>query len=278
MNNKKLKVMLHPTIRANCSFSDFQNFFYHKHKLTQSNNITPVVTQETQNNILKKITTNIDNPKYRDLLSDVERFVTIDSNFKDLIFCENFSLGQVVSVEDYGWPHTNQISMNAVVTGLGLNDILYVSPLTYDFELGSNKSTILNPEDTNIGEKIAILNEFQTPVFNSQLVKSDLKLNHSAIEKIQKTSNPENSLESFTGIPIKRKSDWRFSQRNIIVNTSLQLGRKANEFIMDGPSEINKFLNIPDVDYILTYDKDILESKELIGISTDDYENILVSA
>ena len=110
------------------------------------------------------------------------------------------------------------------------------------------------------------------------MVKSDLKLNHSAIDKIQKTSNPENSLESFIGIAIKRKSDWRFSQRNIIVDTSLQLGRKASEFIMDGPSEINKFFNIPDVDYILTYDRDILENDELIGISTDDYKNIMVAA
>ena len=43
----------------------------------------------------------MDNPKYFDLLPEVERFVTIDSSCKDLIFNEKFSLGQIVSVKDY---------------------------------------------------------------------------------------------------------------------------------------------------------------------------------
>ena len=51
-------------------------------------------------------------------LPEVERFVTIDSSFKDLIFNEKFSLGQF-NVKDYGWPHSNQASMDES-TGLGL--------------------------------------------------------------------------------------------------------------------------------------------------------------
>ena len=278
MNKKQLKVILHPTIKSNCSFEHFQNFFYHKHQLTENSNITPVVTEETQENIFKKVVKNMDNPKYFDLLPEVERFVTIDSSFKDLIFNEKFSLGQIVNVKDYGWPHSNQASMDAVVTGLGFKDIYYVSPLTYDYELASNKSTILHEDDTNIGASISILKEFETPVFNTQLQKSKFSITEKAFDKIIKTEDPKNALESYTGVPLKRKADWRYMPRKIIVDTSIKLGAKASEFIMNGPNNLNEYINTPEIDFILTNDKNILENEALAEISTEDHNKILVAA
>ena len=278
MNKKKLKVILHPTIKANCKFEHFQNFFYHKHQLTKNSNITPVVTQETQENIFNKVVQNMDNPKYFDLLPEVERFVTIDSSFKDLIFNEKFSLGQIVNVKDYGWPHSNQASMYAVVTGLGFKDIYYVSPLTYDYELASNKSTILHEDDTNIGASISILNEFETPVFTTQLQKSKFTITEKAFDKIIKTEDPKNVFESYTGVPLKRKADWRYMPRKIIVDTSIKLGAKASEFIMNGPNNLNEYINTPEIDFILTNDKNILENEALAEISTEDHNKILVAA
>ena len=74
--------------------------------------------------------------------------------------------------------------MDAVVTGLGFKDIYYVSPFTYDYELASNKSTILNEDETNIGASISILNEFEIPVFNTQLQKSEFSITEKAFDKI----------------------------------------------------------------------------------------------
>ena len=278
MNKKQLKVILHPTIKANCKFEHFQNFFYHKHQLTKNSNITPVVTEETQENIFNKVVKNMDNPKYFDLLPEVERFVTIDSSFKDLIFNEKFSLGQIVNVKDYGWPHSNQASMDAVVTGLGFKDIYYVSPFTYDYELASNKSTILNEDETNMGASISILNEFETPVFNTQLQKSKFSITENAFDKIIKTEDPTNAFESYTGVPLKRKADWRYIPRKIIVDTSIKLGAMASEFIMNGPNNLNEYINAPEIDFILTNDKNILENEALAEISTEDHNKILVAA
>ena len=66
MNKKQLKVILHPTIKANCKFEHFQNFFITTSTYKNSN-ITPVVTEETQENIFNKIVKNMDNPKFFDL-------------------------------------------------------------------------------------------------------------------------------------------------------------------------------------------------------------------
>ena len=62
--------------------------------------------------------------------------------------------------------------MDAVVTGLGL-DILLCFTIYHDYELASNKSTILNEDEINIGASISILNEFEIPVFNTQLQKQN---------------------------------------------------------------------------------------------------------
>ena len=64
--------------------------------------------------------------------------------------------------------------------------------------------------------------------------------------------------------------------RKIIVDTSIKLGAKASEFIMNGPN--NMKYNVPEIDFILTNDKNILENETLAEISTEDHNKILVAA
>ena len=51
--------------------------------------------------------------------------------------------------------------------------------------------------------------------------------------------------------------------RKIIVDTSIKLGAKASEFIMNGPNNMNEYINAPEIDFILTNDKNILEKMKL---------------
>ena len=66
--------------------------------------------------------------------------------------------------------------------------------------------------------------------------------------------------------------------RKIIVDTSIKLGAKASEFIMNGPNNLNEYINAPEIDFILTNDKNILENEALAEISTEDHNKILVAA
>ena len=66
--------------------------------------------------------------------------------------------------------------------------------------------------------------------------------------------------------------------RKIIVDTSIKLGAKASEFIMNGPNNMNEYINAPEIDFILTNDKNILENETLAEISTEDHNKILVAA
>ena len=50
------------------------------------------------------------------------------------------------------------------------------------------------------------------------------------------------------------------------MDTSIKLGAKASEFIMNGPNNLNEYINAPEIDFILTNDKNILENEALAEI------------
>ena len=47
---------------------------------------------------------------------------------------------------------------------------------------------------------------------------------------------------------------------------------------MNGPNNLNEYINAPEIDFILTNDKNILENEALAEISTEDHNKILVAA
>ena len=262
MNEKtdSLFVSLHPTMSSASSTNEIQEFFYQKNKLHFTDHINTVLTQHTQNNIRKRITKkNIS--KFQP--QDVQNFLTMDAETKDSLFLEDLPTGQPVVIRDTGWPHTAKAQLlDAIVVEPSSNDLIYVSPYTYDYELGSNKSTILQPDETGLKKTIAVLNEFQVPVFRYQLEKTTNKITDKAINKILYTLLGEDKFLTYTGSQIKSTFDWRFPSRQIIKGVAKTLSEEASTFSLNLEDEVNDLNFLNKVDKILTFDENLLESND----------------
>lgn len=261
-------VALQPTISPNISVEEMQEFFYQKNKLAVAN-ITTVLTQNTQDVIRKRITKeNLIkfNPQ------DFDRFITMDGQNSDFHFIEKFKLGQKVVVRDFSWPNSGSNHLlDAIVIDQLTDEIVSVSPYTFDYELASNNSTILEPSETGLQQSIAILNEFKVPVFNYQLEKNKDTISDIGYEKIMHTLIGEDKLLTFTGSQIKSKFDWRFPSRQFIKEASKRLSLEANNSLLHLDQATNlKFLE--KVDTILTFDTDLLNNYEK---ATNELDKVL---